>query len=144
MIGLNLVSLKAKPSDPSIYNINFETVDNIKLVEGLTKLANSFIFNLLSSYSSLTKVGSDFKLYVAAPLLYEQDFQLASVQLAEELKKVEKRFLEAQNKPTLDIPKKERLLKAVVKEINLDMSTREVTIRIELWNELGEKATIEI
>ncbi len=139
MHGLNLVELRDNLN--GYFSLLFPSVQVVVEVEGISKLVNDFIFNLLSTYDPSTGVGSHFKKLVAAPILFETDKELASLLIAEEIDALEKRIKNAQ-RTIAGMPLAEQLSSVRILGIDVDLAASSATIRANIFNKLNQRAYV--
>jgi hypothetical protein len=144
MIGLNLTKLEdiSTSTSPGTFLFTYPTVRVISYCSGATKLANSYLFNLLSKYDEKTGIGSNFRLLIAAPIVsqYTKDFVL--VLITDELAALQSRFIAIQNQEK-GLPAIEKLKKAEILNIEID-EINGVTIRAQLTTEAGTTAYVVV
>jgi hypothetical protein len=143
MIGLNLTKLEDASSSfgAGVYRFTFPSIKVISYCTGATRLANAYIFNLLSKYNATTGCGSIFRSLIATPILstYSKDFALVLV--SDELAALKGRFLAIQNAGEPNRPPIERLKNVEIKKISVDL-VNGVEITAILTTEAGTNAYI--
>ncbi len=121
MIGLNLAELVNPKSDGSsvLWQVTFPSVKVVTWCTGATRLANAWLFQLLSSYNPTFKTGSKFRQLVAAPLVRELSSAQVSGAIASEIAQLQERFQALQAASGQTIPPEELLKSASILRISV-------------------------
>lgn len=145
VIGLGLG--KVKETDPingsRAYNVSYGSVKDIHVTTGMTQLANTFLFNLLSKYNPKTGVGSNFKNLIASPLFSQISLSEATLLLTNEVVNLEKRMISTQRKEE-NLTSDSRLQKIEILSIDVDLSTQTAIIEIRLINQANENVYLKV
>jgi len=75
------------PLSTNVYGVEFEDINKIQVTSGIYKLANTVLFQLLSTYKD--GQGSFLRSYIASSILYESDNLLLDTLLSSEINRVE-------------------------------------------------------
>lgn len=144
--GLLLAALRLVDSTTELnrYEFVFDTVQNIQIGKGLSRLASDYIFFLFSGYDLTTGVGSNIKQLMGAPILRATDKNLAVVQIADEVDSTTERFKALQLRTKNPPPQEEVLASVRIVSITVDTKAGSAIIVIEILNALGQKAHIQI
>jgi hypothetical protein len=143
-LSLSEALLISETGAGSNFEIRFDTVYNILATEGLTRLCNDVFFNILSTYDGTTGVGSQINDLIGAPLMFNEDKNLAVVQIVDELADVQERFIQFQKSGTRTVPAEEQLLQITIRSIVAEPSTSSVLLELEITNILGQRASFRI
>lgn len=144
--GLLLAGLKLveTTTDNNRYEFEFNTINNIIIGKGLSRLCSDYIFFLFSSYNKETGVGSNVKQLMGAPILRAADKNLTVVQIADEVDDTTERFRVLQTRSKYAVPQIEVLDTVRIISITIDTKKGSAIIVIEITNVLGQKAHIEL
>lgn len=144
MIGLNLTKPELVASGPSagLYLFKYKTIKVLNYCSGLTKLANSYIFNLLSSYNPETGTGSNFRRLATSPIIHGTSKDFAVIMITEELDSLKQRFRAFQKNSGQVLPAKELLRDAQI--LGIEVSGTGAIVRMRLENEEGNAAFVEV
>lgn len=121
MIGLNLAELTEPQafSGNVLWKVTFPSVKVVTWCTGATKLANAWLFQMLSSYNPTYKTGSEFRKLVAAPLVRQISSTQTATAIASEITLLEERFKALQLASGQALPPEELLKSAAVLRINV-------------------------
>lgn len=144
MIGANLAVLVNTVNNVqiSVWRFTFPSLKIISGCSGATKLANVYLFNLLSDYDVTTGVGCNFRKLIAAPLVRDSDKGLALVMLTDDLESLKQRVIALQARSGQQTPDNELLKEAQL--LGIDITTEGVAISMKLISKAGTTAFVEV
>jgi hypothetical protein len=145
MIGLNLTKITdvSSTEGTGTYKIEFPSLKVVSYCSGASKLANSYLFNLLSKYQPENGVGSNFRILIASPIISTVNKEFALTLISDELDALKTRFIALQNATEKDLPPIEKLKNIVIDSITIDLVAG-VTIYATLTTEANTQAYIVI
>lgn len=144
MIGINLAQLTAPntTAGSTLWKVEFPSLKIVSYCTGATKLANAWLFQLLSSFNPAYGTGSKFRLLVAAPLIREMNTAAVSSAIASEINALEERFKALQERSGQNTPLNELLQTAEI--LNIDVVGTSATVRCRLVSQANTPVYIEV
>lgn len=135
-LGLSILKLIATNQ----YQITYPSVKNIRVVEGVTLLAESFMWFILSN--KFENVGSHLRRLLLAPLNFEGNLEVVSLYITDELADATNRFKIYQSRQA-NLETEELLETANVLKVTTDPVAASVRAQIEIINQLGNRVGLE-
>jgi len=142
-MGYGLEIGKGTPILTGQYKIVFGGLKDAEAVTGLTYLANAFLWFLLSSYNSSTKIGANLKKRLRDGILYTRNLETTAIEIQDDVKDAEDRFKMIQAE-AINLTKEQTLERVRIINIDINKGTGVITIDMNIYNTLGQKAGVRV
>lgn len=141
MIGLEIGL--GKLNKDNNYTITFGDLANLGAVEGLTNLANAFLFFILSSFNPDTQIGSNLLKRIRDGVLYKDNVEATVLEIHDDISDASNRFKAMQAK-ALNIDPSEKLKEARILNIDIDIAQGFITVDLNLINSLDQRVGVRV
>lgn len=141
MTGMEIGVGKFNPK--GFYDIEFKGLRTSTPVDGLTNMANAWVFFLLSTYNPETKIGSNLTKRLKDGILYKKNMDATIIEIEDDVKDAEKRF-KAFQAESPNIPDNEKLSSVKILGISIDKLTQTIKVDMSLKDINGRSAGVRV